>query len=280
VSIRIVTDSTSYLPAGYAERHGIDVVPLRITIDGVLYREFVDIASDEFYARQKSGAKAVTSQPGPEEFVGIYKRLSQSPKDEVLNIHVSSAMSGTLNSANAAIAMTGLECVTLYDSRTTGLGLGFMVMEAVRLVETGATVPEIVAALDAMRSRVHVYFLLDTLDYLVAGARIGKAAGVAGGILQIKPILTIRDGVIDVYDRPRTMRVARERIRAIIDQAVEHGVEYMGFHYAGNRDEAEVLRQEYERRTSAPAILSQLGPVVGGNTGPETLGVVIVDKAD
>lgn len=279
MSIHIVTDSTSYLPGGYAEQHGIDVVPLRITIDGVLYREFVDIASDQFYMRQRSGAKAVTSQPGPEDFVGLYKKLSQSPKGEVLNIHISSLMSGTLNSANAAVAMTGSEHVTLYDSRTTGLGLGFMVMEAIRLVETGATVSEIVAALDAMQSRIHIYFLVGTLEYLVAGARIGKAAGVAGSILQIKPILTIKDGMIDVYDRPRTMRAAKERIWALIDAAVEHGVEYVGFHYAGNRAEVEAMQTEFTKRTGIPSVLSQLGPVVGGNTGPETLGVVIVDKA-
>jgi DegV family protein with EDD domain len=279
VSIHIVTDSTSYLPGGYAQQHGIDVVPLRITIDGVLYREFVDIASDEFYVRQQSGAKAVTSQPGPEDFVELYKRLLQNPEDEVLSIHISSLMSGTLNSAHAAAAMIESQQVVLYDSRTSGLGLGFMVMEAVHLAETGATVPDIVAALDAMQARIHIYFLVGTLEYLVAGARIGKAAGVAGSILQIKPILTIKDGMIDVYDRPRTMRVAREGIWALIDGAVGRGVEYVGFHYAGNRAEVEALQQEFERRTGIPSVLSQLGPVVGGNTGPETLGVVIVDKA-
>jgi DegV family protein with EDD domain len=279
VSIHIVTDSTSYLPEGYADQHGVDVVPLRITIDGVLYREFVDIASDQFYMRQESGAKAVTSQPGPEDFVGLYKRLLQNREDEVLSIHISSLMSGTLNSAHAAAAMIESQRVVLYDSRTTGLGLGFMVMEAVRLAEMGATIPDIVTALDTMQARIHIYFLVGTLVYLVAGARIGKAAGVAGSILQIKPILTIKDGMIDVYDRPRTMRVARERIWALIDGAVGHGVDYLGFHYAGNRAEVEALQQEFERRTGMPSVLSQLGPVVGCNTGPETLGVVIVDKA-
>jgi DegV family protein with EDD domain len=279
MSIRIVTDSTSYLPGGYAEQHGIDVVPLRITIDGMLYKEFTDIASDEFYARQKAGAKAVTSQPGPEDFVGLYQRLLQDPESEVLDIHISSVMSGTLNSAHAAAAMLESQRVTLYDSRTTGLGLGFMVMEAVRLAESGATVPEIVAALDAMQSRIHIYFLVGTLEYLVAGARIGKAAGIVGSILQMKPILTVKDGTIDVYDRPRTMRVAMQRISALIDAAVEHGVEHVGFLYAANRDEVEALQLEFERRTGIPSVLSQLGPVVGGNTGPETLGVVIVDKA-
>ncbi|RIE05958.1 DegV family protein [Candidatus Cryosericum terrychapinii] len=279
VSIHIVTDSTSYLPGGYADQHGIDVVPLRVTIDGVLYREFVDIASDQFYVRQKSGAKAVTSQPGPEDFVGLYKRLLQNPEDEVLSIHISSLMSGTLNSAHAAAAMIESQQVVLYDSRMSGLGLGFMVMEAAHLAETGAAVSDIVAALDAMQARIHIYFLVGTLEYLVAGARIGKAAGVAGSILQIKPILTIKDGMIDVYDRPRTMRVAREHLWVLIDDAVGHGVEYVGFHYAGNRAEVEALQQEFERRTGIPSILSQLGPVVGGNTGPETLGVVIVEKA-
>lgn len=278
MSIHIVTDSTSYLPAGYADQHRVDIVPLRITIDGVLYREFVDITSDQFYVRQKSGAKAVTSQPGPEDFVGLYQRLLQKPEDEVLSIHISSFMSGTLNSAHAAAAMIESQQVDLYDTRTTGLGLGFMVMEAVRLVESGTAVPAIVAALDAMQTRLHIYFLLGTLEYLVAGARIGKAAGVAGSILQIKPILTIRDGMIDVFERPRTMRVAKERIWALLDDAVGRGVDHVGFHYAGNRAEGEALQQEFGRRTGMQSVLSQLGPVVGGNTGPETLGVVIVDK--
>ncbi len=279
MSIHIVTDSTSYLPAGYAEQHRIDVVPLRITIDGVLHREFVDIGSDQFYQRQALGAKAATSQPGPEDFVALYKRLLASSDDEVLGVHISSLMSGTLNSAHTAAAMAGTQCVTLYDSKMAGLGLGFMVMEAVRLAEGGAAVSEIVAALDAMRSRIHVYFLVGTLEYLVAGARIGKAAGVAGSILQIKPILTIRDGLIDVYERPRTMHVAKEHIWALIDGAAARGIEQIGFHYAGNKAEVEALQQEFERRTGMTSLLSQLGPVVGGNTGPDTLGVVIVEKA-
>lgn len=279
MSTHIVTDSTSYLPAGYAEQHGIDIVPLRITVEGVLYREFVDIGSDQFYQRQVSGAKAATSQPGPEDFVGLYRKLLRSPDDEVLGIHISSLMSGTLNSAHAAAAMTGTEHVTLYDSKMAGLGLGFMVMEAARLVEAGASVHDVVEALDAMQARIHVYFLVGTLEYLVAGARIGRAAGVAGSILQIKPILTIKDGLIDVYDRPRTMRVAKERLWALIDAAAARGIEQIGFHYAGNKEEVEALQQEFERRVGMTSLLSQLGPVVGGNTGPETLGVVIVEKA-
>ncbi|MGB9665939.1 MAG: DegV family protein [Candidatus Cryosericum sp.] len=277
--IHIVTDSTSYLPEGFATQHGIDIVPLKITVDGVLHREFVDIDSDQFYQRQSAGAKAVTSQPGPEDFVALYKRLLASSDDEVLGVHISSLMSGTLNSANAAAAIAGTQRVRLYDSKMAGLGLGFMVMEAVRLAEEGASASEIVAALDAMQARIHVYFLVGTLDYLVAGARIGKAAGVAGSILQIKPILTIKDGLIDVYDRPRTMRVARDRIWKLIDEAAARGIEQIGFHYAGNKAEVEALQQDFERRTGMPSLLSQLGPVVGGNTGPDTLGVVIVEKA-
>lgn len=279
MNIHIVTDSTSYLPVGYAEQHEIDIVPLRITVDSVLHREFVDIDSDEFYKRQASGAKAVTSQPGPEDFVALYKKLLANSDDKVLGIHISSLMSGTLNSAHAAAAIAGTGHVTLYDSKMAGLGLGFMVMEAVRLAEGGAAVSDIVTALDAMQSRIHVFFLVGTLEYLVAGARIGKAVGVAGSILQIKPILTINGGLIDVYDRPRTMRVARERIWELIDASVARGIEQIGFHYAGNKEEVETLQQEFERRTGMTSLLSQLGPVVGGNTGPETLGVVIVEKA-
>jgi len=117
------------------------------------------------------------------------------------------------------------------------------------------------------------------MKYLIEGGRIGKAAGVAASILQIKPILTVKDGIVDVFERPRTMRTARDRMWAIIDQAVVRGIEHIGFHYAGNRVEVEAMQAEFTKRTGIPSTISQLGPVVGCHTGPETVAVVIVDKA-
>lgn len=278
MAIRIVTDSTSYLPAGFAEKHDLPVVPLKVSVDGVFFREFVEMTPDVFYAKQKAGAKAGTTQPGPEDFIAVYKRLLADPDDEVLSIHLSSGMSGTLNSAYIAAEQTDPGRIRLYDVRTSGLGLGFMVMQAVKLVAGGADVGDIITMLDGMQPRTHIYFLVSTMKYLIEGGRIGKAAGVAASILQIKPILTVKDGIVDVFERPRTMRTARDRMWALIDQAVLQGIESIGFHYTGNRAEVEAIQTEFTKRTGIPSILSQLGPVVGCHTGPETMAVVIVDK--
>ncbi|MBA4365326.1 MAG: hypothetical protein C0398_04885 [Coprothermobacter sp.] len=279
MAIHIVTDSTSTLPTGFAEQHNLPVVPLKVSVDGVFFREFVEISPDTFYAKQKAGAKCGTTQPSPEDFIGVYTKLLANPDDEVLSIHLSSAMSGTLNSAYIAAEQTDPRRVHLYDVRTIAPGFGLMVMKAVKLVQGGASIQDVTEMLDKMQLRTHTYFLVGTMKYLIEGGRIGKAAGVAASILQIKPILTVKDGIVDVFERPRTMRTARDRMWAIIDQAVVRGIEHIGFHYAGNRAEVEAMQTEFTKRTGIPSVLSQLGPVVGCHTGPETVAVVIVDKA-
>jgi DegV family protein with EDD domain len=278
MAIHIVTDSTACLPQGYAEEHGVTVVPLKVSLDGEYFRDGIDIANDEFYRRLVAGAKAGTTQPGPEDFIAVYAKLLADPEDEVLSIHISSLLSGTLNSAHAAAAMTESRRVVLSDSRTVGLALGFMVMEAVHLAETGAAIPDIVAALDAMQPRTHIYFLIGTMKYLIEGGRIGKAAGVAASILQIKPILMVKDGIVDVFERPRTMRTARDRMWALIDQAVVRGIEHIGFHYGANRVEMEDFQREFTSRYNLPSILTKLGPVLGTYSGPDMIGVVITEK--
>jgi len=279
MAIHIVTDSTSYLPIDFAEQHGLPVVPVKVLVDGVFFREFVEISPDVFYAKQKTGAKSGTTQPAPQDFIAVYTKLLANPDDEVLSIHLSSGMSGTLNSAYIAAEQTDPRRVHLYDTRTSGLGLGFMVMRAVKLVAGGAGIDDIITMLDGMQPRTHIYFLVGTMKYLIEGGRVGKAAGVAANILQIKPILTVKDGIVDVFERPRTMRTARDHMWALIDQAVVRGIEDIGFHYAGNRPEVEAMQTEFTRRTGIPSVLSQLGPGIGCHTGPETVAVVIVDKA-
>jgi DegV family protein with EDD domain len=120
--------------------------------------------------------------------------------------------------------------------------------------------------------------VLDSLTYLERGGRIGKAAAIAASILKIKPVLTYIDGVTDVMDRPRTKRVALERLWAIIDKHMQKGVEYVGFHYGANRTEVEGFQREFTSRYSVPSILTQLGPVVGTYSGPDMIGVVLTEK--
>jgi len=280
MALRIVTDSTSSLPEGFAEQHDLPVVPLKVSVDGVFFRELVEISPNAFYSREKSGAKVGTTQPAPEDFIAVYSRMLMNSDDVVLSIHLSAAMSGTLNSAYIAAEQTDPGRVHLYDVRTIGPGFGLMVMKAVMMAERGAGIHDVIAMLDEMRSRVHIYFLVGTMKYLIEGGRIGKAAGVAASILQIKPILTVRDGIVDVYERPRTMRAARDRLWTIVDKAVVQGIEHIGFHYTGNKAEVEAMQTEFTRRTGISSVLGQLGPVVGCHTGPETVGICLADKID
>jgi len=279
LTLHIVTDSDSGLSEQMSDNPGLSVVPMKVSVDGVFFRDFTEIAADEFYGKQRSGAKCGTTQPSPQDFVSVYNGLLQSPDDEVLSIHVSSAMSSTLgSSAYVASQQVDPERIHLYDSRMIGLGQGFMVMSALRMAERGADLEDIITALNGMQPRIHIYFLVETMKYLIEGGRIGEAAGVAASILQIKPILTVKDGIIDVFDRPRTIRTARNRMQILIDEAVVRGIESIGFHYAGNRAEVEAMQLEFSRRTGTPSTLSQVGAGVGCHTGPETVGVVIVDK--
>jgi DegV family protein with EDD domain len=279
VAVHLVTDSTACLPQEYVAEHGITVVPLQVSLDGQYFRDGIDITADEFYRRIADGAKGGSTQPSPEEFASAYRAiLDRDPEGDIVSLHVSSRASGTLNSARVGCAQLGSNHIRFVDTRSVGLGIGFPVMRAAELAETGAGSSQIVAETEALCLRTHTYFVLESLRYLVTGGRIGRAAAIAAGILKIKPILAIIEGVIDVVDRPRTKRVALERLWAIIDKHVHKGIEYVGFHYAANLAELQDFQREFASRYHLLSILTQLGPVVGNQSGPEIIGVVITER--
>jgi DegV family protein with EDD domain len=279
MAIHIVTDSTACLPHGYAEEHGVTVIPLKVSVDGEYFRDGIDIANDEFYRRLVAGAKAGSTQPSPEEFASAYRAiLDKDPEGDIISLHISSRMSGTLNSALTGRNQLDTTHVQFVDTLNAALGVGFPAMRAVELAEAGLPVAQVIAEVEALVLRTHTYFVLDSLTYLERGGRIGKAAAIAASILKIKPVLTYIDGVTDVMDRPRTKRVALERLWAIIDKHMQKGVEYVGFHYGANRTEVEGFQREFTSRYSVPSILTQLGPVVGTYSGPDMIGVVLTEK--
>ena len=279
MAIHIVTDSTACLPQGYAEEHGVTVIPLKVSVDGEYFRDGIDIANDEFYRRLVAGAKAGSTQPSPEEFASAYRAiLDKDPEGDIISLHISSRMSGTLNSALTGRNQLDTVHVQFVDTLNAALGVGFPAMRAVELAEAGAPLAQVIAEVEALVLRTHTYFVLDSLTYLERGGRIGKAAAIAASILKIKPVLTYIDGVTDVMDRPRTKKVALERLWAIIDKHMQKGVEYVGFHYGANRTEVEGFQREFTSRYSVPSILTQLGPVVGTYSGPDMIGIVLVEK--
>jgi len=279
MAIHIVTDSTACLPQAYVEEHGVTVVPLRVSLDGEYFRDGIDITNDEFYRRLVAGAKAGSTQPSPDEFASAYRAiLDKDPEGDIVSIHISSRLSGTLNAALTGRNQLDTVHVRLVDTWNAGLGTGFPVMRAVELAGAGAPLGQVVAEVEALCLRTHVYFVLDSLTYFERGGRIGKAAAIAASVLKIKPILTFIEGVTDVVDRPRTKKVALERLSAIIDKHVQKGVEYIGFQYATNRAEVEDFQREFTSRYNLPSILTQLGPVVGSQSGPDIVGVIISEK--
>jgi DegV family protein with EDD domain len=277
-AVHLVTDSTACLPQEYAEEHGVTVVPLQVSLDGTYFRDGVDLTADEFYRRLVMGARGGSTQPSPEQFASAYRTiLDKDPAADIISMHVSSRVSGTLNSARIGRSQLGDVNVGFVDTGSAGLGIGFPVMRAAELAEGGADPSTIATEVESLCLRTHTYFVLDTLRYLVIGGRIGRAAAIAAGVLKIKPILSIIDGIIDVVDRPRTKRVALEHLWAIIDRHVRKGIEYVGFHYATNRMELLELQREFTSRYHLPSFLTQLGPVLGNQSGPEIIGVAIIE---
>ncbi len=279
MAIHIVTDSTACVPREYAEDHNVIIVPLKVSLDGEYFRDGIDITNDEFYRRLVAGAKAGSTQPSPDEFASAYRTiLDKDPEGDIISIHISSRMSGTLNSALTGRNQLDTVHVRFVDTWNAALGVGFPVMRAVELAEAGAPLWQVVAETEAVCLRTHTYFVLDSLKYLERGGRIGKAAAIAANILKIKPVLTYIEGVTDVVDRPRTKKVALEHLWAIIDKHMQKGVEYVGFHYGANREEVESLQRDFMTRYNVPSFLAQLGPVVGTYSGPDMIGVTITEK--
>lgn len=279
MAIHIVTDSTACMPRDYADQHGVTVVPLKVSLDGEYFHDGIDITNDEFYRRLVAGAKAGSTQPSPDDFASAYRAiLDRDPEGDIVSVHISSRMSGTLNSALTGRNQLDTVHVRFVDSWSAGLGVGFPVMKAVELAEAGAPLWQVVAETEAACLRMHTYFVLESLKYLERGGRIGKAAAIAAGILKIKPVLTYVEGVTDVVERPRTKKVAFEHLWAIIDKHMQKGAEYVGFHYGANREEVEEFQREFTSRYRVPSILTQLGPVVGTYSGPDMIGVAIMEK--
>ena len=203
--IRIVTDSTADLNQELVEQYGIKVVPLEVLVEGTAYKDKVDITNEEFYKILRAVKELpTTSQPSPAVFADAYRELAAEGAEHIISIHISSELSGTYQSSVLASGMVA-DTVTVhnFDSRTATMGLGLIVLSAARMVEAGKPLEDILAALRQIIAGTNIYFLLDSLDNLHKGGRIGKASHLFGSLLNIKPVLNLSDGVISAYEKVR-----------------------------------------------------------------------------
>lgn len=273
MSVAVVTDSTADLPPGLAAERAITVVPLTVMLEGHSYLDGVDISPGDFYRRLASvGSPATTSQPAPGRFAEAFQRLLKD-HDEVVSLHISEKLSGTYAAALQGAEMTGARGrIHVVDSETVSMPLGLMALVAGQMAEAGAGGREVAARLEELRRRVNVFFVVATLEYLRRGGRIGAASALLGGVLQVKPVLTIQNGQVTPLERVRTQDRAIARLVELVrEQDGGHGLCAIVGHAAAG-EAAERIAAEIE--PGADTLLVQpLGPVVGAHAGPGTVGV-------
>jgi DegV family protein with EDD domain len=276
-SIAIVTDSTADIPAEVRERLGIEMVPLRVHFGEDTYLDNVTLQPADFYTKlQASQALPKTSQPSPADFYEVFKRHADEGR-QVLSFHLSSALSGTYQSAVLAQSMLeGEGDVTVVDSKSASYGYGMLAVEAAELARQGASKEEILERVARLKRETKLYFLVDTLEYLHKGGRIGRASAMFGSLLNIKPILTIDDeGYVTALDKARGQKRAFARIVEMLDADFADVPADMSVVVTPGRTEMaeELIGILKERFRIRRFNRSEIGPVIGTHAGPGTVGV-------
>lgn len=275
--VAVVTDSTASLPDGLVEAAGIVVVPLDVVVDGVPHREGVDITTAQIVAALRGGAQVRTAHPGPEAFSRAYSRIAARGATEIVSVHLSGELSGTVTAAEIA-AQSAPVPVHVVDSRSVGMGLG---LAALRAAGSGADGAAAARAARARADRTTVRFAVDTLEFLRAGGRLGPLAATLGTVLGLRPVLAVRDGRLDVAEKVRTSARARERvIELAVADAARRGRVEAAVHHLGDPDlaasVAERLAAACGPRLGAVHV-AEISAVVGAHAGPGLLAVVLAD---
>lgn len=274
MAVKIIGITSSGLEPADAEKYGITIVPLRVNFGTETLRDGVDISKDEFLRRlAASKIFPTTSQPPAGDFLQLYKQFRAEGHD-VLCVVLSNKLSGTWLSANTAKQQLADEHVTVFDTLSVAAGEAIMLIEAARLAQAGKTVPEIVSRLETMRDGMKLYFVLDTLEYLAKGGRVGNAQAFIGSVLQMKPILQIHDGLVEGAERIRTKAKAHARLRTLVAEHMHgHTRAQMCVLYTGNSEAAEVFAAELKAQYHLDECpIYSMSPAVSAHTGPNALG--------
>ncbi len=273
--VAVITDSTATIPQELVDQYGITVVPLQVIWDGQTYLDGVDISPEVFYQRLRT-AKTLptTSQPSAGTFAEVYRRLHEQGYD-ILAVLISSKLSGTITSAEQAKAMVPEARVAIVDSLQVAMSLGFQVLAAARAVAEGADLEQAKAVAEEARDKSGVLLLVDTLEYLHRGGRIGGAARLFGSMLNIKPILEVREGRVEPVEKVRSRKKALKRI---VDLAVDRmggrePVRVAVLHADAEREARRLLSMLQERITPVESYLTPVSPTVGVHVGPGTVGI-------
>ena len=272
--IRIVTDSTSDLPAEIVEHFGIDVIPAILVLDGRMYEDGVDLSRDDFYERLPGFAiPPTTASPSAGTFEETYRHGFESGATHILSLHVSSTLSGIYNAAQiAAKSFDGR--VSVIDSGQLSLGLGFQVAAAAKAAATGASLDEVLAAVESVRSRLHVVAMLDTLEYLRRGGRVSLVKAGLGALFRVRLFLELHEGSINFLEQVRTRRKSISRLWELIVSLGK--IEQFALLHAGAEVDARELLERLHTDLPDSAFLVNVTTVIGTHVGPGALGFVAV----
>jgi len=269
--VRIVTDSTAAIPAADQQEMAITVVPLNVHFGDQVFRDGIDLSEAEFFARLKASPRLpTTSQPSVGAFEEIFRPL-RAAGEEVLSVHLSAKLSGTFGAARMAADAVDPEHITVVDSGTVAMAMGFLVLEAARLARQGAPRPAITQRVEHLIPRARVICTIDTLTYLERGGRIGRAQALLGALLNVKPLLGVTDGEVLPLGRARSRAQALDRLVEILQR--DGKLSHLAVLHGGAENDALKLRERVAGRYPELTIpLAEIGPVIGTHTGPGVIG--------
>jgi DegV family protein with EDD domain len=275
MTVKIVGATSTGISTQVAQELDVAIVPLRVNFGIETLRDSVDISPEDFLERLVTSKQfPTTSQPPAGDFLEVYKKLRAANHD-VLCVLLSNKLSGTVMSANAAKEQLRDEHIYVFDTLNVAVGESILVTEAARLAQAGKTVSEIVQRLEFMRDRIHLYFVVNTLEYLAKGGRVGNAQAFIGTVLKMKPILKVENGLVEGAERVRTTSKAHARLRHIVEEGI-HGKSHVqvAVMYTTIKDKAQKLADEIRAAhhlTEVPVYT--ISPAISAHTGPGALGV-------
>jgi DegV family protein with EDD domain len=273
--VMIITDSSAYLPKEIVEQYPIAVLPLTLIWEDKPYRDGVDILPDEFYTRlSNSDSMPQTSQVTVHQYEEMFQKYLDEGY-EVLSLGISSGISSSFESAQIALKSFEGKPVAILDTKLVSMALGFQVLAVARAAQQGASLEECIQVAKDSYPKIGVYFTVETLKYLAAGGRIGGAKRLLGTALNIKPVLEIRDGKIELVESVISKKKAIKRMVALVEKGIgdRKPVRISVFHALEHDAATELLAELKELLDAEEAILSHVSPVIGSHVGPGTISI-------
>ncbi|MGM0444888.1 MAG: DegV family protein [Bacillota bacterium] len=285
MKIGILTDSTCDLPENILNEYDINVIPLTVSLENKQYKDKVDITSEQFFKKIKNTDQLpTTSQPSAGEFAEIYDKLNQQ-YDHILSIHLSEHLSGTIQSAKLALKENPEFNVTIIDSKSTSMGLGFLVILAAKLINMGYKLDKLINILEMARKDIKIYLTVDNLSYLQKGGRINKAESFIGNLINLKPILKLdfNSTSVEPIGKVRGNKNIHKKFVSYVESYVAKNESenkyWFGLLYGEHEyvTEFENKFQEYlnSKKINYDYYENNVGPVIGSHTGPSVYGIIL-----